>query len=228
MSYLSDFDFCFLFILFLLEWILLSLLLKCIPGHKFAITFDSLLHFTLPKLRCINGKSIKVPSVYSYVVVLPPEQPSITLNGTANIGHDYESFIQGIDLFSTVTISMNHEIEKDEGTTTGTNGNSNNNNNNNNGNGNKDSSKSNDEDSDPNSSSQEDTDESNGQRTSSSSSPNTEHKLDACTVQVYPPLNSDHEFFKLPVNFMDHLGVHYKQTKDGVVIHGKLFGKITS
>ena len=170
--------------------------------------------------RCINGKSIKVPSVYSYVVVLPPEQPSITLNGTSNIGHDYESFIQGIDLFSTVTISMNHEVEKDEIT----NGNSNGNSNNNNvasSSSSSSSSKNNDDDSDPNSSSQEDTDESNSNYNGQKTSTMNEHKLDACSVQVYPPLNSDHEFFKLPVNFMDHLGVHYKQTKDGVVIHGK-------
>lgn len=147
---------------------------------------------------------MKIPSVYSYVVVLPPEQPSITLNGTSNIGNDYESFIQGVDLFSTVTISMNHEIEKDQV------------------NNNIQNSKNNDDDSDPNSSSeQEDSDDSIGQKNSNNNNNNNEHKLDACTVQVYPPLNSDHEFFKLPVNYMDHLGVHYKQTKDGVVIHGK-------
>lgn len=169
----------------------------------------------------MNGKSIKIPSVYSYVVVLPPEQPSITVNGTSNIGHDYESFIQGIDLFSSVTISMNHEIEKDDVIVNGNKGKNN-------------SPRSNDDNnSNDSSSEQDDTDDSNENRVTSKNDDSNnnnnninnniveEHKLDACTVQVYPPLNSDHEFFKLPVNYMDHLGVHYKQTKDGVVIHGK-------
>lgn len=169
----------------------------------------------------MNGKSIKVPSVYSYVVVLPPEQPSITLNGTSNVGHDYESFIQGVDLFSSVTISMNHEVEKDDMTTTAAAA---------------DATSPRDDNNSDSSSEQDDTDDSNDNRvTSKNDNSNNnnnnnninnnnimeQHKLDACTVQVYPPLNSDHEFFKLPVNYMDHLGVHYKQTKDGVVIHGE-------
>lgn len=47
-----------------------------------------------------------------------------------------------------------------------------------------------------------------------------EHKLDSCTVQVYPPLNPDHEYFKLPTNLMTHLGIHQKESKDGLLIYG--------
>ncbi|XP_023227601.1 calsyntenin-1-like isoform X2 [Centruroides sculpturatus] len=49
---------------------------------------------------------------------------------------------------------------------------------------------------------------------------NQEHKLDSCTVQVYPPLNPDHEYFILPTNLMSHLGILHKQNKDGLVIYG--------
>ncbi|XP_013789566.2 calsyntenin-1-like, partial [Limulus polyphemus] len=48
----------------------------------------------------------------------------------------------------------------------------------------------------------------------------TQQKLDTCKVQVYPPLNHDHEYFKLPTNVMDQLGIHYRESKDGLLIYG--------
>ena len=48
-----------------------------------------------------------------------------------------------------------------------------------------------------------------------------EHKLDNCNIQVYPPLNPDHEYFKLPNNMMEHLEIKHKETKEGIVIYGK-------
>lgn len=47
-------------------------------------------------------------------------------------------------------------------------------------------------------------------------------RLDSCSVQVYPPLNPDHERFQLPSYMMAHLGIHHRESKDGLVIYGKL------
>lgn len=45
-------------------------------------------------------------------------------------------------------------------------------------------------------------------------------RLDSCSVQVYPPLNPDHEHFQLPSYMMAHLGIHHRESKDGLVIYG--------
>lgn len=146
--------------------------------------------------RCTSGKMMKVPPVDSYVVVLPPEQPSIAVNGTSNLAREYESFVQGIELFSTVSLVVNNEEEVISEAP------------------------------------EEDDEKNSGEKNSDESSSDEENeederrklmearKLDSCTVQVYPPLNPDHEYFRLPVNYMSHLGIHYKETKDGLVIHG--------
>ena len=145
-------------------------------------------------IKCADGKSIKVSNSYSYVIVLPPEQPSITLNGTPNIASDYEGFVQGIELFSSISISVNHESEED-------------------------SVDNNDiDDNDINDSDDEGAKSSSSAKTTSKT---TSHKLDACSVQVYPPLNPEYEYFRMPLNYMHHLGVHSKQSKDGVVIMGE-------
>ena len=47
-----------------------------------------------------------------------------------------------------------------------------------------------------------------------------EHKLDSCNVQVYPPLNPDHEYFRVPSNMMAHLEIRHKETKNGIIIFG--------
>ena len=120
-------------------------------------------------------------------MVLPTEQPSIALNGTPNLAREYEAFMQGIELFSTVSVLVNQEADTDDD----------------------------DE--------EEDTDIDSSDDDSGPSAINKlmlEHKLDTCTVQVYPPLNPDHEYFRLPTNFMAHLGIHHKETKDGIVIYG--------
>lgn len=144
--------------------------------------YNNFLWLILTGTRCSNGKSVKIPVVDSYLMVLPPEQPSITLNGTPNLAREYEAFVQGIEPFSTVSILVNREQETEEN--------------------------------------QADDDEAENDDDTSSKL-TTEHRLDSCSVQVYPPLNPDHEYFRLPVNFMEHLGVHYRETRDGLVIHGK-------
>lgn len=123
-------------------------------------------------------------------MVLAPEQPSITLNGTPNLAREYEAFVQGIELFSTVNVLVNHEPEP----------------------------------SDDGEAAQDDDDNDEAERANAINKLMNEHKLDTCTIQVYPPLNPDHEYFRLPLNYMEHLGVHFKETKDGIVIHGKSFG----
>lgn len=47
-----------------------------------------------------------------------------------------------------------------------------------------------------------------------------EHKLDSCTIFVHPPLNHDHEYFRMPENEMAELGIKYQTSKDGIVISG--------
>jgi len=137
---------------------------------------------------CSNGKSLKIPQIDSYVMVMPTDQPSIALNGTPNLAREYEAFMQGIELFSTVSILINQEADTED-----------------------------DDNED------EETDIDSSEDTSSANNVNklmSEHKLDTCNVQVYPPLNPDHEYFRLPTNFMTHLGIHHKETKDGIVIYG--------
>ena len=47
-----------------------------------------------------------------------------------------------------------------------------------------------------------------------------ERKLDACTVNVYPPLNPDHESLTVPENMLSQLGIVAKITNDGVLLTG--------
>lgn len=123
--------------------------------------------------------------------MLQSEQPSITLNGTPNLAREYEAFMQGIELFSTLSVLVNQEPALDDDFDEGA-----------------------DEDDE-----EADLDSADSQNQANSKLMN-EHKLDTCTVQVYPPLNPDHEYFRLPTNFMSHLGVHLKDSKDGFVIYG--------
>lgn len=125
-------------------------------------------------VTCARGKPIKVPPVEAYVMVLQPELPSITINGTPNLAREYEAFKQGIQLFASVSVLVSQDQDEELAL--------------------------------------------HGNLDASSNS--LDHKLDSCSVQVYPPLNPDHEYFKLPENLMRHLGIHYKENKDGLVIFG--------
>ena len=142
------------------------------------------------KFRCSNGKPLKIPQVDTYIMVLTSDQPTISLNGTPNLAREYEAFMQGIELFSTVSVIINQEQESES-----------------------------DDDSDEDG--EGDSDEDASSSTNNVNKLMSEHKLDKCTVQVYPPLNPDHEYFRLPNNFMSHLGIQHKETKDGIVIYGK-------
>lgn len=57
-------------------------------------------------IRCDHGHPVKVPPVESYVMVLQPQQPSITINGTVNVARDYQDFRQGVHVFTDLHISV--------------------------------------------------------------------------------------------------------------------------
>ncbi|KAI1285358.1 Calsyntenin-1 [Halotydeus destructor] len=144
----------------------------------------------MTSIKCSNRKALKIPVVDSHLMVLPADQPSIALNGTPNLAREYDAFMQGIELFSTVNVLVNHEPESNDDNLEATEV--------------------------ENSIVQNDGTAQSGPIDKLMS----EHKLDTCTIQVYPPLNPEHEYFRLPLNYMEHLGVHFKETKDGIVIHG--------
>ncbi|XP_013773618.1 calsyntenin-1-like [Limulus polyphemus] len=119
-------------------------------------------------VMCSSGKPQKVPEVRSYVMVLKPDLPVITINGTSNLAREYEAFKLGIELFNTVSLSVNQHHEEEF----------------------------------------------------SDVIVRADYKLDKCSVQVFPPLNPDHEYFHLPENLMVHLDVHHKENNEGLVIFG--------
>lgn len=56
--------------------------------------------------RCDGGRTVKVPNVESYVMVLPPQQPSLVINGTANLASDYHDFREGVKVFTDVHVGV--------------------------------------------------------------------------------------------------------------------------
>lgn len=72
----------------------------------------------------------------------------------------------------------------------------------------------------PSSSSQEEEEDEEDNQVSPSVAKQRQGRLDSCSVQVYPPLNPDHERFQLPSYMMAHLGIHHRESKDGLVIYG--------
>ncbi|XP_046910255.2 calsyntenin 1 [Dermatophagoides farinae] len=140
-------------------------------------------------VTCSNGKKLKVPQVDTYVMVMPADPPTILINGTPNLAREYESFMQGIELFSSVSIYINQENEND------------------------------------NNESDNDIEDNNDEDEMNNVPPSIakligEHKLDSCSIKVYPPLNPDHEYFRLPNQMMQHLSIRYKEAKDGIIIYG--------
>lgn len=129
-------------------------------------------------VQCTSGKSVKVPTLDTYIMVLQQEQPIITINGTSNLVCKYTECSQGVKIFSTISIyvsSKNRPMEAMEPI----------------------------------------------QETEEEHLKNSlEHKLDSCTITVHPPLNHDHENFRMPDNEMAELGIKYKLSKDGIFISG--------
>lgn len=121
-------------------------------------------------------------------MVMPADPPTISINGTPNLAREYDSFMQGIELFSSVSIFVNQENDEDDS----------------------------DNDVDEGTSDDEDV----SGVPSSISKLIGEHKLDSCNIQVFPPLNPDHEYFRVPNNMMEHFEIRHKETKDGIIIFG--------
>ncbi|KAI5755859.1 hypothetical protein M8J77_020208 [Diaphorina citri] len=63
------------------------------------------LHLTT-SIMCDHGHGLKVPPVDSYVSVLQPQQPSITLLGTGNIAREYTDFRAGVPIFTDLHINI--------------------------------------------------------------------------------------------------------------------------
>ncbi|XP_014270937.1 calsyntenin-1 [Halyomorpha halys] len=57
-------------------------------------------------ITCDGGRTVKVPNVESYVMVLPPQQPSLVINGTANLASDYHDFREGVKVFTDVHVGV--------------------------------------------------------------------------------------------------------------------------
>lgn len=58
---------------------------------------------------CDNGHSVKIPAVESYVMVLQPQQPSITINGSNNVAREYHDFRSGVRIFPDLKITIDHD-----------------------------------------------------------------------------------------------------------------------
>lgn len=63
------------------------------------------LHLTTT-VTCDHGRPVKIPPVESYIMVLQPQQPSITINGTTNVARDYQDFRQGVHVFTDLHITV--------------------------------------------------------------------------------------------------------------------------
>ncbi|XP_008486616.1 calsyntenin-1-like, partial [Diaphorina citri] len=187
------------------------------------------LHLTT-SIMCDHGHGLKVPPVDSYVSVLQPQQPSITLLGTGNIAREYTDFRAGVPIFTDLHINIapaNKFGKCDHGhglkvppvdsyvsvlqpqqpsiTLLGT-GNI----------------------------AREYTDFRAGvpiftdlhiniapaNKFGEVTSGVVEKRLDSCIVSVYPALNPDHETITLPENMLTQFGITARLSKDGATLSG--------
>lgn len=63
-------------------------------------------------VTCDNGKSVKVPDAQTYVMVLRPQTPSISINGTGNLARKYEDFRMGVRVLADVHIAGEQKLDK--------------------------------------------------------------------------------------------------------------------
>lgn len=169
---------------------------------------------------------------FPFSLFFPLSLPSA---GTSNLAREYDAFMQGIPLFSTVNLLINHEQPDDYRTADDTAAIDDSN-------GQTQKSANVEPDLDENlidsdlngGNSEPETDDETGEENNGADAqtggskkaqqkrkllPNIS-KLDTCTIQVYPALNPEHEYFRLPVSYMNYLNVNYKQTQDGLIIYG--------
>jgi hypothetical protein len=193
------------------------------------------------QLTCADGRHVRLSSSKLSVLVEPTNAPQIRLNGTNNLAREYEAFSVGVRLFASLQITVNGEPTTDasgslksllgsaglvgssllpESKTT-------------------DSGKTPIEDSSEqwNSPPEVDVDEPliDSDRVPVRDRPEESEdlkaaleaadwtnlpKLDSCQLQVYPPLNPEHEHVALPEQLMRRLGVRSVQTVDALRLFG--------
>lgn len=66
------------------------------------------LHLTT-SISCDNGQKVKIPAVESYVMVLQPQQPSISISGSSNVAREYRDFRGGVRVFPDLKITVERE-----------------------------------------------------------------------------------------------------------------------
>lgn len=70
--------------------------------------------YVIALYRCESGKTIKIIPSDSFVMVLPPQKPTIEINGTSNLPRDYEDFRLGVRVFSDVRITISSDRDDNE------------------------------------------------------------------------------------------------------------------
>ncbi|CAG7821413.1 unnamed protein product [Allacma fusca] len=63
---------------------------------------------------CESSKTIKIIPSDSFVMVLPPQKPTIEINGTSNLPRDYEDFRLGVRVFSDVRVTISSDRDDNE------------------------------------------------------------------------------------------------------------------
>uniref|UniRef100_A0A6A7FN01 Calsyntenin-1 n=1 Tax=Hirondellea gigas TaxID=1518452 RepID=A0A6A7FN01_9CRUS len=61
-------------------------------------------------ILCGSGNGLRIASVSSQIVVMPPHQPAIIINGTANFAQEYQSFRAGLRIFPDVTVTLAQQM----------------------------------------------------------------------------------------------------------------------
>lgn len=198
------------------------------PGRR-NIRIDS-------QLICADGRRVRLQPSKLNVLVEPIPAPEIRLNGTNNLAREYEAFGNGVRLFESLQISINGEpaidtsnslrnvlssdsssVRSDDsarlGEATAAGGES------------------------WNSPAEIDSDEpiidaervpirdrnddTDDLKSAVEAADWTNlSKLDACQLQVYPPLNPEHEHVRLPSDLMQRLNVRAAQTADALRLRG--------
>ncbi|KAF2344622.1 hypothetical protein FHG87_024622 [Trinorchestia longiramus] len=59
---------------------------------------------------CTSGGGLRISAVHAHVVVLPPHQPPILINGTSNFAQEYQSFRAGLRIFPDVSLNLAQQL----------------------------------------------------------------------------------------------------------------------
>ena len=143
-------------------------------------------------IQCTSGKSLRVGTAESHVVVQQPRRPSVIINGTDNFAREYDAFRLGLRVFPDVSVFISPSlgsIDPEEEPV----------------------------DSAERKDIEEELDENLDEERRA---PGNGVQLDECSVSVYPPLNPDHETLVLPDSLVAELGLAATVTRQGATIGG--------